>query len=224
MKNLLIVAATGFEIAPILQYLKPYETAQAFHYQLKDKFVKVLITGPGITFTAYALGKFFGNQSVHYALNVGIAGSFRRDWKLGTVVQIVEEHFGDFGVENADGSFANIFQLDWMEKSQFPFQDGVLSNPERLADLPLARGFTVNKVHGAASSIAQLPTTQCDVESMEGAAFFYACLTERIPCMQLRSISNYVEVRNKANWEIGLAIDALAETVIQFLSQPIILP
>ena len=224
MKNLLIVAATGFEIAPILQYLKPYETAQAFHYQLRDKFVKVLITGPGITFTAFALGKFFARNSVDYALNVGIAGSFREEWALGSVVQVVEDRFGDFGVENADGSFANIFQLDWMESSQFPFHEGALGTDARLQNLPMARGFTVNKVHGAEASIATLPKAQVDVESMEGAAFFYACLTEGIPCLQLRSISNYVEVRNKANWEIALAINALSETVIQFLSQPIILP
>ncbi len=221
MQNILLVSATGFEIAPILQFLKPYETAQAFHYQLKDKFVKVLITGPGIAFTAFSLGKFLARNSVDYAVNVGIAGCFRRDWRLGTVVQVVEDRFGDFGVEQADGSFANIFELDWMENNQFPFQDGVLKTTQHRVDLPVARGFTVNKVHGAESSIEALSSEEFDVESMEGAAFFYACLSDNIPCIQIRSISNYVESRNKANWEIGLAIDQLSGAIIQLLSQPL---
>ncbi|KKO19734.1 MAG: hypothetical protein BROFUL_01556 [Candidatus Brocadia fulgida] len=44
---------------------------------------------------------------------------------------------------------------------------------------------------------------------MEGAAFFYACLMERIPCLQIRTISNYIEDRNKGRWNVPLAIDNL---------------
>ncbi|MNH40683.1 Futalosine hydrolase [compost metagenome] len=48
-----------------------------------------------------------------------------------------------------------------------------------------------------------------EVESMEGAAFFYVCLSEGVKCVQLRSISNYVERRNRESWNIPLAIKNL---------------
>jgi futalosine hydrolase len=47
------------------------------------------------------------------------------------------------------------------------------------------------------------------IESMEGAAFFYACRQAGVPCMQIRAVSNYVEKRNRDNWQIGLAVKNL---------------
>ena len=38
---------------------------------------------------------------------------------------------------------------------------------------------------------------------MEGAAFFYVCLKEKVNFFQIRAISNFVEKRNKKNWEIN---------------------
>ena len=53
---------------------------------------------------------------------------------------------------------------------------------------------------------------------MEGAAFFYVCLCENIPFLQIRAISNYVEQRNEKNWNIPLAIKNLCLTLIDFFS------
>lgn len=218
MEKIVIVAATGFEVAPLLQFLQKYNTGQPFHFQFNNKEIKVLITGAGITFTAFALGKFYATNKVDWAINMGIAGSFRKDWELGKVVNVIEDRFGDFGVELADGNFSSIFELDWMDKDQFPFENGVLKNKLSLPDLHTARDLTVNKVHGSEATIKKLNTHEFDIESMEGAAFFYASFLEKIPCYQIRSISNYVENRNKSNWEIGLAIENLNTIMINYLS------
>ena len=47
------------------------------------------------------------------------------------------------------------------------------------------------------------------IETMEGAAFFMTCQRFNVECIQLRSISNYVEKRNKSNWDIPKAIKNL---------------
>ncbi len=39
-------------------------------------------------------------------------------------------------------------------------------------------------------------------ESMEGAALHYVCLMEKIPFLQIRSISNYIGERNKKKWDM----------------------
>ncbi|HMQ88955.1 MAG TPA: hypothetical protein PKB07_15270, partial [Flavilitoribacter sp.] len=52
-----------------------------------------------------------------------------------------------------------------------------------------------------------------DIETMEGAAFFYVCLMESVPFLAIRSISNYVEARNREAWDIPGAIRALNDVV-----------
>jgi futalosine hydrolase len=50
---------------------------------------------------------------------------------------------------------------------------------------------------------------------MEGAAFHFACLQEKIPFLQLRCISNYVEVRDKSKWNIPLAVKNLNQVLVE---------
>ncbi|MEM9847875.1 MAG: hypothetical protein AAF847_08290 [Bacteroidota bacterium] len=78
--------------------------------------------------------------------------------------------------------------------------------------------MTVNKVHGYEPSIEQITSKYpVQVESMEGAAFFYAALVSETPFLQIRAISNYVEARNRDNWKLGLAIDNLNEVLVEIL-------
>jgi futalosine hydrolase len=52
-----------------------------------------------------------------------------------------------------------------------------------------------------------------DIETMEGASFFYICRREGIPFVAFRSISNRIEPRNKGNWNVKLALDNLAASL-----------
>jgi futalosine hydrolase len=109
-----------------------------------------------------------------------------------------------------------------IEKNQKPFHsDGRMHNQhaQGFDFLPQANGISVNRVHGSARSIEQLKAKfpDAEVESMEGAAFFYACLMEQRPFLEIRSISNYVEPRNRDNWEVEKALTALNDTLIELL-------
>jgi futalosine hydrolase len=53
---------------------------------------------------------------------------------------------------------------------------------------------------------------------MEGAAVFYVGFMEKIPVIQLRNISNFVEPRNRSSWKIPEAIKVLNDFLInQFI-------
>ena len=52
---------------------------------------------------------------------------------------------------------------------------------------------------------------------MEGAALFYVCLHEQIPFLEIRAISNYVELRDPTKWDIPLAIENLTDELFRFL-------
>ena len=45
-----------------------------------------------------------------------------------------------------------------------------------------------------------------DIESMEGAALHYVALSENIPFLQMRSLSNFVGERDKNKWVMDIAI------------------
>jgi len=199
------------------QQFVPYAPAQ---YQKGELNVALLLTGVGLPMTAYALGRLFATQRYDLAINAGIAGAFKRELEPGQVVQVVSERFGDLGVEEAGGGFTDVHRLGLIDPDQAPFRKGVLYNDRSGAFgfLPPVNGISVNKVHGYPPSIERLRRLyDVDVESMEGAAFFYACLQDAIPFLEVRAISNYIEARNREAWEIDRAIRQLNEVLVEMI-------
>ena len=210
--KILIVAATEFEIAPLYQQLKEQFTqVHPFHFQNSNLEVVLLITGVGMTATAFALGRMLHDEETFdWAINLGIAGAFNKKLHLGDVIQVVSEQFGDLGIEEADGQFTDMFELGLMNSYEFPFENNALKMSEDMELLPTAKGLTVNTVHGYSPNIETIQQKySADIETMEGAAFFYACKMSNVKFLQLRAISNYVESRNRENWDLPLAIEKL---------------
>lgn len=203
--KLLLVVATRAEIAPLLDH---YHLAGEDFIQ-SPKF-DVLITGVGITATAFALGQRL-NLDYRIVLNVGIAGSFDEGIAIGSLVNVSEDSFAELGAESGN-DFISIDELGF-GKSSYTLAGGWIP------DLPQVRAITVNTVHGNTTTIERiLQRLNPQVESMEGAAACYACEQLNIPALQIRSISNYVEYRNTAKWEVGLAIQSLNSWLINNLS------
>ncbi|MEZ4894735.1 MAG: futalosine hydrolase [Saprospiraceae bacterium] len=222
--QVLLSAATPFEIAPAIQWLEEHFKKEEQTLFTKGELkVQVMITGVGMMSTAWALGQFLAAQKPGFAINAGVAGAIDRNLQLGDVVQVVSEQMADLGVEESDGSFSDLFALALIQPNEFPFQSGTLPNPyaTQTSFLPNVSGITVNKVHGSKPSIDQLALDfpKAQVESMEGAAFFYACLQAHVPFVQIRSISNYVEPRNRNAWRIPEAIENLNQVLIRILRE-----
>jgi futalosine hydrolase len=216
--HLLLVAATPFEILPLTEWLRAeWDEPETGLFTQRNHpnghTVQVLVTGVGTTATAWHLATTLAQRRPDLAMNAGIAGSLERSWPLGSVVNVLSDRFADLGVEEADGQFQDLFDLGLADRDKPPFTGGRLWNESaaQAAFLPTAHGVTVQKVHGFEPSIEALRRQYPDaqIESMEGAAFFYGCLQAGVPMLQIRSISNYVEKRNRAAWAIGPAIDAL---------------
>lgn len=218
-----IIAATSFEIDPLLQYLDAEgRKASFFHYEYKGHEIYPLVTGIGAMKTAFAMARFNEAPSLDLAINAGIAGSYNKDLDLGTIVHVTSDRFADLGVEEADGSFTDVYDLELEARNKYPFTDGALINDglKYSFDITEVKALTVNKVHGTQASINRiLAKYQADIETMEGAGFHYACKNMDIQHVQLRGLSNYVEPRNSAGWQIELAIDKLNQTIINLLDK-----
>lgn len=219
--QILLVSATQGEITPLVERLgKAISSNKYYHNSL---VVDILVTGVGMTATAFALGKHLVGKNYDLAVNLGVAGAFDRSLKLGQVVEVVTDCFPEMGAENGK-QFLSLTELQLQNANAFPFEEDLIKAnlPEEVYQThrwKKVHGITVNTVHGDESSIANIESMfQPQVETMEGAAFFYACRMMDIPCIQLRAISNYVEPRNKAAWEVELAIDKLAEETLSLLN------
>lgn len=224
MAKILIVAATLPEVEPLLSHLKLEDISgdKLKHFRFGKLEVDVLITGAGMAATAFQLGKVLSND-YNFAINAGIAGSFKKDIAIGEVVHVTAQCFADLGAEDGE-VFLSLIDLKLRDKNEFPFDGEWMKNPAKfnsvpLSDLKTVKGISVNKVHGSERSIQQVvQRLNPDMESMEGAAFFYACLHEKIPFMEIRAISNYVERRNREAWNIPLAVGNLNKKVMEIVS------
>ena len=211
--RILIVAATESEIAATRDHYT--QTASA---KLSIDF---LVTGIGMTATAYALTKKLTTRKYDLAINIGVAGSFRPEISLGDVVNVVSDSFADLGAEDGD-KFLSVFDLKLQSNDGFPFWNAKIMNDHAekfsgLRHLKSVTAITVNKVHGNTESIHRIFVKfHPDIETMEGAAFFYVCAMERIPFLQLRAISNRVELRNRGAWKMERALENLQRPCIYF--------
>ena len=205
--NILLVAATELEIKPIVDHLNALENS--------TNIVDVLVTGAGMTATAFAMGKALCSKKYDLAINAGIAGAFDRSLKVGEVVNVNLDIFAELGAEDGE-NFISIDALGFGSSGIKPVKH---LEHQTLAAFRQVKAITVNKVHGNDESIYSTSIRlNPQTESMEGAAFFFACNKEGLECLQLRAISNYVERRNRANWNIELAVENLNRTLIELLN------
>jgi len=220
--RILIVAATAPEIEKLTSDLRfaDFDCDQGTHIatELKAAYnghdISTLITGAGMVATAFAMGKHLSQNQYDLAINLGIAGSFDRNIVLGDVVEITEDTLAELGAED-DEDFITIDKLGFGEST---FR-ATYQLPETFG-LRKANAITVNTVHGNDASIKKLSGyIDAQIESMEGAAFFYACKQAAVPSLQIRAVSNYVEKRNRGAWQIGLAIKNLNTFAGEFLAR-----
>lgn len=154
------------------------------------------------------------------ALNVGVCGSYDATLPPGTVVHVVMDRLAELGAENGD-EFLTIEDLQLLK--QHALNGYVMSNPTppisgALMTLPGVCAITSNTAHGREESIEFVRARfGPQVESMEGAAFMYACLINEVPFAQVRAVSNVVEKRNREAWRMDEAIRNLGSSALKIL-------
>ncbi len=215
--RILIVAATEAEIQPLIldfgfsisdsenSYdLYTFNAKQNVEHKsaIENPKSEIIITGVGMVATAFALGNHLATNQYDLIINLGIAGSFDRSIALGEVVEIIQDTFAELGAED-DEQFLPLNILGFGETTYKP-------NGHPFINIKQVTAITVNKVHGNQMSINKVvERLHPQLESMEGAAVFYACKQVGVACVQIRAVSNYVEKRNRDAWQIGLAVKNL---------------
>jgi futalosine hydrolase len=219
--EILVVAATTAE-ANVLKKISGL-TPDRDGYTSGNLRINILTTGVGSIATSWAMTRWLAsNEKPDLALNIGIAGSFNFNIKTGEVVVPVSECFADAGIETVSG-FLTLGEAGLEEPDKDPYKSGKILVENRFITMALdsfkaVNAITVNTATGSLQTINKLiKKFNPDIETMEGATFFYICSKEKIPFLALRSISNMVEPRNRNNWNIELALENLSEGLQKFL-------
>ena len=209
--DILLIAATAKEIEPFFEYYRNTK---------KTQNIDVLITGIGLTATTYRLLKQLQLKRPGLVIQAGVAGCFDGKIPLGAVVAVKKETIADQSVIELK-KLKTLFDLQLVPHDQFPFKKGWLeNNNEALKKLKLKKvnAISVNEITTSKQRVRFYEESfSPKIESMEGAALHYTCLMEKIPFLQLRSISNYIAERNKTKWDMKRSIVNLNNELIHVL-------
>jgi len=213
--EILLTAATNFEIQPTINYLADRDCLIG-----RNRF-DVLITGIGTMSTAYWLTQTIYKRRPQLLIQAGVGGSYSADYPPGSLVLVNEEVTGDLGVEE-NNEFRDIFDMG-LPQITGPYTGKSLVNDNSALlqqyNLPLVKAVTISEITTRRQRIEQLQQKyQPVVESMEGAAFHYIALIEKIPYMQMRAVSNMVGERDKSKWKMKEAIGVLNEQLIKMVN------
>jgi futalosine hydrolase len=214
--NCLVVAATVMEITPFLEQYREEKN------WIPDLEIDILITGIGLTATTYSLTRQLRMKKPDLLIQIGVGGCFDTAIPLGSVVAIKQEAIADQSVIELD-KLKTLFDLQLVPQNQYPFTKGWLINKsESLKKVKLKKvtGISVNEITTSKQKVKFYKDHFNPVlESMEGAALHYVCLMEKVPFIQIRSVSNYIAERNKKNWNMKESITNLNKELKKLIAQ-----
>lgn len=193
--RILVIAATHMEISLFRQQFP---------------LVEVLIAGVGSPATIYHLLKKVSASGFDLVIQAGIAGMFPESGlDLSDTVLVRSDIFADLGIEEKK-NFSTLSDMGFTDANAFPYKNGMLVNENKWLDsfeIKKVAAVTVNKITDDPFQIELFGNKyRPQAESMEGAAFHLVCLSESIPFLQLRSISNLVGERDKTRWKMKEAV------------------
>jgi len=200
--KILIVAAASREVKQLSDKLEFIQSINANYtcHKYGTLLVDILITGVGNIFTTYNLTKALNATDYDLAINV------------------------DLGVEE-DNNFYTLSEKELMNENIYPFSREILKNKgsfdiDEVDSLIPVKAITVNTLTGNQEAIEKLKIKfNPEIITTEGAAFFYVCLLENMPFLQIRAISNFVEIRKIENWNIPLAIKNLNDSIVEIFNE-----
>jgi futalosine hydrolase len=224
--KILIVAELNREVIALKERLQfdHHIDANYSSYKYSNLAVDILVTGIGSVFMTYNLQRAFNMVNYDLVINMGTAGSFDHFLEQGFVVNVVRDQFADLGIQQGD-KFYTLIEEELMNENEFPFVAGTLNSLgnyelEEIESLIPVRAITVNTFRSEPGWIASVKSKfEPEIVTMSGAAFFYTCLCEKVPFLQIRAVSSFVEIRRIENWNMPKAIKNLTGSIISILDE-----
>lgn len=234
---LLIASATARELlalAPdLLSKTKEIEEMQPMQVKIKHGDAIFIATGVGPINASAALGFCFGltHQSIGSRITIdaviyaGLAGAFDLERNpLRSIWRVKREIWPEYGLNDGARVTAKAFshplwqrkdgeavydQLDLAEVAAIPG-----ASEKKGKELPACDSLTVAGVSASFARRDSLWNTwHAELENMEGFAAAYVAARADVPLLEIRSVSNKVGPRSKAEKDFDGALQALGKVL-----------
>ena len=238
MKPIVIIAAVPQEIVLLEKALEYSGRVKAGGYEYVEGTignVRVIVCAGGVgkINAAAATAVMIDRYHPQLVINTGCAGAYSSSGlSLGNLVVASEEVLADEGVAVAEGwkdlrfmSLPSIVQGGLNCYNVLPLSRHASEKAMQLADyygvfLMRGRSATVSTCSGTRQYAAELGQRwNALIENMEGAAVAQVCLRCGVDCLEIRGISNLVEERDMARWDIPRAVEAAQRFVLKYIEE-----
>lgn len=240
MKPILIIVAMKFEASQIELKLenKSYSDLPVFPYvkgTISEIPVAICAGGVGKINAAAATAAMVERLDPQLVINTGCAGAYANSGlSVGDLAIATVEVLGDDGAITSDGWLdLQTMKLPYLESkshlcfNEIPLSTKAVENAITVASnnnikIKSGRFATVSNCSGSLQQ-GDILSLRCNAitENMEGAAVALTSLRYNIDCLEVRGISNMVEERNLANWNMKLAVTTAQEFVLKYLQEAI---
>ncbi|WP_148714081.1 phosphorylase family protein [Chitinolyticbacter meiyuanensis] len=164
--------------------------------------VEAMVSGVGLAATAVTTTRLIHTHNVDLLILAGIAGVYPDSrFEVGDVVLVASETDADLGFFHR-GGFSHLSQIDLGMDIAVPPRYDCPYLPEE-PPLSLAHSNTLNAALAPHAALAGI-----DIENMEGAAFFHACLEGDQRFLEVRAISNEAVI-DHLPWDFAGSIVSL---------------
>ncbi|MFA8433742.1 MAG: hypothetical protein ACEPOZ_04415 [Marinifilaceae bacterium] len=194
--EILLTASSFYEIQALVGEMELVENLgnNYARFRFHNQEIDVLISGIGSGIASYHLTRALMTKSYDRVLGTGLCYALPEKLESGSLVHVIDDQYGDLGYWGDDG-FQTLFDLRVIRQDEFPFHRGILENNESFSptvnELPKVTGITLNSISGEVLGLERMfHKYLADVVSMDGAASFYCCMNEKLPCFQVRVVTN----------------------------------
>jgi futalosine hydrolase len=236
MNPVLVIAAVPQETALLELALEYSSRSQISVFPAVDGIlggmpVVICVSGIGKINAASATAAMIERYQPQLVISTGCAGAYPGSGlSIGDLVVASEEILGDEGVITSKGWLdLQGMKMPYLVQGERRFYNEIpLCGPAVEKALQLAGACDIGMVAGRFVTVSTCSGTDQQgeelarrfsavSENMEGAAVALTCLRYGIDCLEIRGISNLVEERNMAAWDIGRAVEAAQHFVLKYL-------
>jgi futalosine hydrolase len=203
--------------------------------RLFDQPVRIVVSGPGMVNMTQALCAAIEHEKPRLIVHTGVAGCFKNTgMDMGDIGVALEEIDADLGVESGQKNrhidalpFPVINRNGRKFKNRFPLDPILVEKAYAAVKADFRpKGIGVKKGPFVTVSTITASAKREDrlnrqfrplMEAMEGAAVAHLALHYRLPCVEIRSVSNQVGERDRNRWNLPLAFRRCASAVLVFI-------
>ena len=236
--TIIVTAATERELSQLVREARATPAQGAgpravWEGALGNARLILAVTGIGKVNAAAATTSLIERFQPRLMINTGCGGAYAESGlRVGDLAVATSEVYGDEGVLTVDGWHSlELIGIPAVERkgnryaNEFPLSLEAAEKAFQLAislGLSIRRGkfITLSTCSGTSERGSELYRRFGGIcENMEGAAVAHVALLYEVDCLEIRGISNMVEDRALARWDIPLAVEMAQRFLVRHLQQ-----